>query len=137
MWDYREFRVSRLLRWYPPLSDITRDTLYKSRRRDDRNIPEWIKSEQITVSADDQIRAAVDGELEEFVVGRIAAGGDALGDRYQLSRRHQLREGQTHRTVDFPRRCGRVARREAGCRTAGSSSHLTPRWRRMDSNFES
>jgi hypothetical protein len=33
------------------------------------------------------------------------------------------------------RRCGRVARRRQVAEAVGSSSHLTPRWREMDSNF--
>jgi hypothetical protein len=33
---------------------------------------------------------AVDGQLEEFVVSRIAARHNALGDRDQLGRSHQL-----------------------------------------------
>jgi hypothetical protein len=33
------------------------------------------------------------------------------------------------------RRCGRVARRRQVAEAVGSSSHLTPRWREVDSNF--
>ena len=57
---------------------------HESCRRHDRDIPKWIEYQQIAVAAHDQIRMAIDCQLEEFVVGRIASGGDALGDRHQL-----------------------------------------------------
>jgi hypothetical protein len=38
---------------------LSRHALHERRRRHDRDIPEWIKSEQIAVAAHDQIRAAV------------------------------------------------------------------------------
>jgi hypothetical protein len=40
----------------------------------------------LAVAGDDPISMAVDGQLEELVVGGIAARGDTLGDRDQLGR---------------------------------------------------
>ena len=47
---------------------------------------EWIEREQIAVAGDDQVRVAVDRQLEKLVVGGIAADGDALGVRRQFGR---------------------------------------------------
>jgi hypothetical protein len=47
-------------------------------RRYDRNVAERVEHEQISVTGDDEIGAAGDGQLEKFVVLRItalAAGG--------------------------------------------------------------
>ena len=62
------------------------------RWRDDRDLAEWIEREQIAVAGDDQVRVAVDRQLEKFVVRGIAAGGNALGDRHQLGRRQHPRQ---------------------------------------------
>ena len=42
-------------------------------------MPKGVEREQIAVAADNQIRMAFTASPKEFVVGRIAAGGDALG----------------------------------------------------------
>src|SRR5271170_1630432 len=54
--------------------------LHEGGGRDDRNFPERIEREQIGVAGDDQIGMAADGQLEEFVILRIAAGSYPLGD---------------------------------------------------------
>jgi hypothetical protein len=52
---------------------LTGHPLHERRRCDDRNIAEGIEREQIVVAGDEQIRMAVDGQLEKFVVRGIAA----------------------------------------------------------------
>jgi hypothetical protein len=47
-------------------------------------LAERIEREQIAVAGGDQVRVAVDRQLEEFVVCRIAARGDPVYDRDQL-----------------------------------------------------
>lgn len=53
-------------------------------RRRDRDIAKGLRARRIAVSRNDQIRMAVDRQLEKFVVLRIAAGSDAFraGDRF-------------------------------------------------------
>jgi hypothetical protein len=58
-------------------------------RRDDRDVAERIQGQEIAVTGHDQVRTAVDGQLEKFVVGRIAARRDPLGNRDQLGGAHQ------------------------------------------------
>ena len=64
--------------------------LHEGRRCHDRDVSERVQVEQIAVAGDDHIGLAADGQLQKFVVLRIAAGGDALGDRHQLGRGQHL-----------------------------------------------
>ena len=59
-----------------------------------------MQHQQIEIPGHDRVRSAVDGKLEELVVGRIAAGHDARGDRDKLGAAEQ------------PPYIGGVARRE-------------------------
>lgn len=43
-----------------------------------------VEREQIGVTADDQIRMAIDRQLQEFVVLGVAAGDDALSNLHEL-----------------------------------------------------
>jgi hypothetical protein len=65
--------------------------LHESGRRHDRDLAERIERQQVAVAGDDQVRVAVDRQLEEFIIRGIAAGGDALGDRHQLGGRQHPR----------------------------------------------
>jgi len=58
---------------------------HKRRRRHDRDLTKRIEGKQIAVAGDDQISMVVDGQLGKFVVVRITARGDPLGDGDQLS----------------------------------------------------
>ena len=49
-----------------------------------------VEGEQIAIVADQHIGMAVDRQLQKFVVLRITASGDPLGDFHKLGRRHQL-----------------------------------------------
>jgi hypothetical protein len=69
---------------------LTRHPLHERCRRHDRDLAERIEREQIAVAGDDEISMAVDGQFEEFVVVRITACGDPLGDSDQLSPSEQL-----------------------------------------------
>jgi len=79
------------------LARLPHHALHERGRRDDRNLTDWIEREQIAVAGDDQIRVAVNSQLEKFVVGGIAAGGNALGDRHQLGRRQHPRKNFAQR----------------------------------------
>jgi len=82
-----------------------RRALYEDRRRHDRDTVEGVKGQQIGVAGDDQIRPAVDRQLEKFVVGRIAASRDALDDRNELGCSQQSAYALPQRRN---RRCGYV-----------------------------
>jgi hypothetical protein len=53
-------------------------------------LAERIEREQIAVAGHDQVGVAVDRQLEEFVVCRIAARGDPVYGRDQLGGPQQL-----------------------------------------------
>ncbi len=59
--------------------------LHERGRRDDGNAPERVEHEEIIVAGHDEIGAAVDRQVEKFVIGRITALCDVLDDRHQLS----------------------------------------------------
>ena len=71
--------------------ELSNYALHKLGRCDDRNFPEGIEREQIGVAGDDQIRFAVDGQFQKFVVLGITAGSDPLGNIDQLGRRDTWR----------------------------------------------
>ena len=52
--------------------------------RHDLDVAHRAHCQQIAIAADDQIGAAIDGEFEEFVIGRITAERQALGDGDRL-----------------------------------------------------
>ena len=52
--------------------------------RHDLDVAHRPHCQQIAIAADDQIGAAIDGEFEEFVIGRITAEPQALGDGDRL-----------------------------------------------------
>jgi len=80
---------------YKSLLGATRYPLHERGRRDDRDLAERIEREQIAIAGHDQVRAAVDCQLEEFVVRGIAARGDPLGDRDQLGGYQHLPQPDT------------------------------------------
>jgi hypothetical protein len=63
---------------------LTCYALHKRRRCHDRDLTKRIERKQIAVAGDDQISMAVDSQLGKFVVVRITARGDPLGDGDQL-----------------------------------------------------
>src|SRR5690349_19422376 len=54
--------------------------------RDNRNAAERVYGKQIGVAAHNQIRSAADSDFQEFIVLRITAGGNPLGNGHQFSR---------------------------------------------------
>jgi hypothetical protein len=56
----------------------------EGRRRDDRDTAEGVHREQIVVTGNDDIGAAVHGKLQQPVVGWIAADRHALGDVHKF-----------------------------------------------------
>ena len=50
----------------------------------DRYFPEGVQVEQVSVAGDDHIGGAADGQVEEFVIRRVAALVESVADRWQL-----------------------------------------------------
>ena len=64
--------------------------------RQDCNPPEWVEHQEVMVSADDAVSAATDGELQVFIVFRVAALPNGLRDFDQLCHLEQaLKESGT------------------------------------------
>jgi hypothetical protein len=58
--------------------------------RDDRDAVKAIQNEEIGVSGNDDIGAAVDRQFEKFIVFWVTARSDAFGNRHQFSIRKYL-----------------------------------------------
>jgi hypothetical protein len=90
--SHAKWRVNGTVSTAHFLSARPRDALHEGRGSHDRYIAKRIKREQIAVAAYDQIRMAVHRQLEKFVVGRITARGDELGDRHHLGGGQHLQQ---------------------------------------------
>ena len=60
---------------------------------------EGMKGEEVGVARDNQLRGAIDGQLEKLVVCGIASRRDALGDRHQLGGGQHLDHAVTKRRI--------------------------------------
>jgi len=67
--------------WVLTLNDLG---MAEGSRRDDWYAPEAIQNEQIGVTGNDDIGAAVNRQFEEFIVLGVASRGDVLGNRHQF-----------------------------------------------------
>jgi hypothetical protein len=59
-----------------------------------------MKREQISIAAHDRVSPSADCEFQEFVVLRIATGGDRLGDRDKFGASHDFRKPRPHMLRD-------------------------------------
>src|SRR5579884_791371 len=70
---------------------LSPQTGHELRGGQDRNGAERMQRQEVAIAADDDVGAPVNGELEKLVVGRVAAGGDALDDLHRLGGGEQNR----------------------------------------------